>query len=424
MSDPTYRDDANSFRKSDVTLLKRIAASAALIAFGTLLAIVIVEVGLRLAGLAKPAFYTYDQYRGWALRPGMQGWDVKEGEAYVSVNHEGFRGPETTIAKPPGTLRVAVLGDSFTEAQQVPEDRTFSAVIERTLPGCAALHGRKVEVLNFGVNGYGTTQELMTLRHQVWQFSPDLVVLAVFTGNDIVNNSVTLETERCRPFYVYRDGEMVLAGPLWDSPVTRMQCMMRFEGRLRFDPRDSALVKLIDQSWRAVKEHLPGKHHKRHESMGDELGINDIIYKPPTDPAWRDAWRVTDWLIEQMNREVKSRGAELLVVTLTNGIQVWPDPAVRANYMRRLGVSDLNYPDQRIEALGTHDGFPVLALAPPLSAYADQHRVFLHGFKNTHMGEGHWNELGHRLAGELIAKKLCEMIKPAQASAPVAARSR
>ena len=370
---------------------------------------VIGEVGLRLFGLAKPAFYTYDQYRGWALRPGAKGWDVKEGEAYVRINREGFRGPETTIAKPPGTVRIAVLGDSFTEAQQVSEDQTFSAVIQRALSTCPAMQGRKVQVLNFGVNGYGTTQELMTLRHQVWQFSPDIVVLAVFTGNDIMNNSVTLETERCRPFYVYRDGEMVLAGPLWDSPVTRMRCMMRFEGRMRFDTRQSALVRVLDESWRVVKEHLPGKHHKRHETTGDELGINDVIYKPPTDPAWRDAWRVTDGLIAQMNREVKNRHAAFLVVTLTNGIQVWPDPDVRASYMKRLGVSDLNYPDQRIEALGKNDGFPVLALAPPLAAYADQHHVFLHGFKNTHLGEGHWNELGHRMAGELIAKKLCAM---------------
>jgi len=400
-----------------VTLLKRIAAGAALVAFGIIAALVIGEIGLRLAGLAKPAFYTYDQYRGWALRPGATGWDVKEGEAYVRINQEGFRGPETTIAKPPGTVRIAVLGDSFTEAQQVPEEQTFSAVIARAVAGCPALRGRKVEVLNFGVNGYGTTQEMMTLRHQVWQFAPDIVVLAVFTGNDIMNNSVTLETERCRPFYVYRDGEMVLAGPLWDSSITRMQCRMRFESRLRFDTRQSELIKALDTGWRVVKQHLPGKHHRRHETSGSELGINDIIYKAPTDPAWRDAWRVTDGLIAQMNREVKSRGAAFLVLTLSNGIQAWPDPAVRAQYMQRLGVSDLEYPDQRIQALGARDGFPVLALAPPLSAYADQHHVFLHGFKNTKLGEGHWNELGHRLAGELIATKLCDMMGSGQVAA-------
>jgi hypothetical protein len=400
-----------------VKLLARIAARIAVLSFGIIAALVVGEVGLRLLGLAKPAFYTYDQYRGWGLRPGATGWDVKEGEGYVRINQAGFRGPETSIAKPPGTLRIAVLGDSFTEAQQLPEEKTFATMIGRKLAECAPLRGRKVEVLNFGVNGYGTAQELMTLRHQAWQFSPDIVVLAVFTGNDIMNNSVTLETERCRPFYVYRNGEMVLGGPLWDSPITRMRCRMRFESRLRFDSHESEVFRMLDAGWRAVKERLPGKHRSHHQTTGSELGINDVIYKPPADPAWRAAWRVTEGEIAQLNREVKARGAALLVVTLTTGIQVWPDPAIREQYMQRLGVSDLWYPDQRIAALGERDGFQVLVLAPPMQAYAQQHHVFLHGFKNTKIGEGHWNELGHQVGGGLIATRLCEMIASRQVPA-------
>jgi hypothetical protein len=402
-----------------VKLLAKIAARLTLLCFGVVLALVIGELALRMAGLAKPAFYTYDRFRGWALRPGASGWNTKEGDAFVSINHQGFRGPETSFAKPPNTIRIAVLGDSFTEAQQLPEDQTFSAVIGRALANCPALGGRKDEVLNLGVNGYGTAQELMTMRHQAWLFSPDIVVLAIFTGNDIVNNSVVLETERCRPFYVYRDGEMVPAGPLFDSPVSRAQCMMRFESRLRFDPRQSQVVTMIDAGWRAMRDRLPGKHHREHDSdvIGPELGINDLVYKPPADQAWSDAWRVTEGIIEQMNSEVKAHGAAFLAVTLTTSVQVWPDPAISAQYMRRLGVDNLWYPDERIEALGQRGGFQVLALAPPMSAYAQRHHAFLHGFKNTKIGEGHWNELGHRVGGELIAAKLCQMITSGQAPA-------
>ena len=41
--------------------------------------------------------------------------------------------------------------------------------------------GKQVEVINFGVSGYGTAQELLTLRQKVWDFSPDIVVLAFTT---------------------------------------------------------------------------------------------------------------------------------------------------------------------------------------------------------------------------------------------------
>ncbi len=398
--------------------LARIAARAALLCFGILMALVVGEVVLRVTGLAHPGFYAYDRYRGWALRPGAAGWNTREGDAYVRINHEGFRGPETSFTKPPDTIRIAVLGDSFTEGQQVAEDKTFSAVIGRALARCPAVAGRKVEVLNFGVNGYGTAQELMTLRHQAWRFSPDIVVLAVFTGNDIVNNSVDLETERCRPFYVYRDGEMVPAGPLFDSAMSRAQCMMRFESRLRFDPHQSALFNMIDAASRALRDRLHGGHRHHHQdTVGCELGISDIIYKAPSDTAWRNAWHVTEGLIEEMNREVKAHSAAFLTVTLTNAIQVWPDPAARDRYMKRLGVANLSYPDDRIAALGERDGFAVLVLSKPMAAYAQAHHVFLHGFKNTTTGEGHWNELGHKIGGELIAAKLCQMMESGQVPA-------
>jgi hypothetical protein len=36
-------------------------------------------------------------------------------------------------------------------------------------------------------------------------------------------------------------------------------------------------------------------------------------------------------------------------------------------------------------------------------ATAQQHHVYLQGFKNTKVGKGHWNEQGHRLAGEMMS---------------------
>jgi hypothetical protein len=108
-----------------------------------------------------------------------------------------------------------------------------------------------------------------------------------------------------------------------------------------------------------------------------------------------------------MADEVERNGAEFLVVTLTTGVQVEPDRNRREELRRRLAIADLFYPDQRIQALGTREGFRVLSLAEPFQHYAEQRGVFLHGFANTAPGTGHWNEDGHRLAGNLIARELC-----------------
>ena len=49
----------------------------------------------------------------------------------------------------------------------------------------------------------------------------------------------------------------------------------------------------------------------------------------------------------------------------------------------------------------------MLTLAPLFQGYADTHKSYLHGFDNTVMGSGHWNQLGHQLAGELITEEVC-----------------
>src|SRR5947207_3009658 len=107
------------------------------------------EAVLRIAHVQyDTSLYTGDPQRGWALRAGAEGWVVDEAKQYVRINHAGFRDQERYIEKPAHTIRIAVLGNSWTEALQVPLESTFCAVAERELARCAAAAGSKVEVLN------------------------------------------------------------------------------------------------------------------------------------------------------------------------------------------------------------------------------------------------------------------------------------
>src|SRR5207253_4628700 len=126
------------------------------------------------------------------------------------VNSEGLRDREHSKTKPPNTLRIAILGDSMTEALQVPVQYTFWHILEHDLAACKSLGGRQVEVMNFGVSGYGTAQELLTYRHWGAAYSPDVTVLAFYPGNDVRNNSKELEPNKLRPFFKLRGGNLVL----------------------------------------------------------------------------------------------------------------------------------------------------------------------------------------------------------------------
>lgn len=98
-------------------------------------------------------------------------WDGWAGAA----NRLGYRSPERPKAKPAGTFRIVVLGDSVAEGLGVDDDGAiFPARLERLLRAA----GRPVEVLNFAVTGYNTAQEVETLAARALAFDPDLVVLA------------------------------------------------------------------------------------------------------------------------------------------------------------------------------------------------------------------------------------------------------
>ena len=131
------------------------------------------------------SFYRIDPNLGWGHKPGMSGWWREEGNAYVEINRDGFRDRDYPQDPPPNTIRIAVLGDSFAEAMQVDAEEAFWAVMERKLEDCPVLKERRIEAINFGVTNYGTGQQLLMLRQKVWNYSPDIVLLAVFTGNDI-----------------------------------------------------------------------------------------------------------------------------------------------------------------------------------------------------------------------------------------------
>lgn len=422
---------------------KQLTANLALVAAGVIAAFLIAEVAVRVTGLAKVSLYTWAPYRGWGLKPGASGWQTDEGRGFVRVNRAGFRGPDWTLAKPPGTFRIAVVGDSFTEAPHVSYDHTFCAVTERELGGCKGLAGRKVQVMDFGVDAYGTAQELLTLHRHAWQYSPDMVVLAFFSGNDLRNNSVVLEGDKCRPFYVYDGDKLVLGGPFERSRWFHLSCMMRFESRhsqvlnllgdaksqirsrirtWEAQPRKSAaaargsvspaiaVAPASSATWAANRSAAGFVRVSEQGTAVHEQGLEDNIYHPPTTAVWKDAWRVTEGIITTMARECAAHHVPLLVVTLANPPQIYPDPRVRASYMQIYGSTDIFYPDERIKALGEREGFEVLNVAPPMQAYADAHHAYLCGFKNTKMGIGHWNAEGHQVAGALIAQKICAML--------------
>lgn len=374
------------------------------------------EIGLRVAniqGLKKlpepghavfsPSFFTQsDPDLGWSNRPGAKGWWQYEGESYIEINSDGLRDKEYAIAKPKNTFRIAVLGDSFTLASQVAGESNYTSVLEKTLGKCQQFEGKNIEVLNFGVDGYGTAQQLITLREKVGKYNPDLVIVSFFVGNDVIDNSRQLENNYYRPFFVYKNGQLEPDFSFRDLPLGYSNRYLittvdHFPDWLVNNSRILQVAKKAELEYR--KNNLV-KH-------SNELSVS--TFREPKDSNWKEAWQITEDLLTSMQQEVKNKEANFLLVIIADPMQVHQDEATRKFFQVSNKIDNLYYPNQRLKDIGKRHNFPVLDLAPVFQSYATKNQTCLHGFKkNGTLCGGHWNPDGHRLAAELIANQLCE----------------
>ena len=83
----------------------------------------LLEIGLRIAGVTYPIFHRLETLRGWSPQPSISGVWMTEGKALIENNQEGFRDRDYPLKKPPHTFRVTVLGDSMSEALAVPWEK-------------------------------------------------------------------------------------------------------------------------------------------------------------------------------------------------------------------------------------------------------------------------------------------------------------
>ena len=377
----------------------------ATILIACVVSVALAEIGMRIVGLTFPVFDVYDDVQGVKLMPGRSGWYRKEGEAFLEINSLGYRDDEHDLAPPPDTFRIAVLGDSFTEARQMPIEDTYWHRLGEALASCPALGGRAVEVMNYGIGGYSTTQSLLAYERDARRFQPDLVLLGFFPGNDIRENSRALSVGKTdwkmhRPFHELDDGELTLTPPA-PLPVWKQ---IVYNG-----VQHSRVLELVNEGRRHWSVWKKGKAREERQG-GVEAGIESAVYQPldgaDVDTNLVEAWDLTARLLAEIDQKVDADGADFMVATIPTSIQTHPNEGRRDELAAELGVDDLLFPERQLAAFGEQGGYPVFPLVEEMqAAVGDRH---FHGFANTAFGYGHMNAVGHGVMADLLAPKVCD----------------
>ncbi len=138
---------------------------------------------------------------------------------FYAINSHGFRDHEYTIEKSPETFRVVALGDSIIWGAGLPLEQTFSKQLESLLN---ERFSRRFEVLNFGVAGYCTQQEVELYRVKASQYDPDLVIVG-YCLNDYLEHSEEADVFRQLYYdifsrsYLWESLETLYSGAVYDA---------------------------------------------------------------------------------------------------------------------------------------------------------------------------------------------------------------
>jgi hypothetical protein len=169
-------------------VFKRRARHAA--AFALILAVQfgIFEAALRVWGSseAAPSFqglFEDDPIVSYRLKPGARvHFATTEFAADIAINQLGVRDDEEIGPKAPNEKRILILGDSLVLSVQVPFRDTFGELLEARLNSRS--DGTRYRVINAGVQGFGPVEETLFFDRIVGDVQPDLVLTAIFVGND------------------------------------------------------------------------------------------------------------------------------------------------------------------------------------------------------------------------------------------------
>lgn len=266
---------------------------------------------------------------------------------HVSTNAWGFRlfGDTTRTDK----LRVFVLGDSYTQATDVSDDKTYFSYLRDSL---------NAEVFAYGCGGYGTAQEYLILDRYLDRIRPDVVLLQ-HCSNDFINNDMALEKRSNgnnnamkRP-YLLPDGRIELGFP--KKSLTGLRQFANAHSRL--------LYFVFTQYDRATRNATPTVE-------------TQIEAGGPDQPLLRESIRATEHLLKKMKARLP-QNTPLFLLPIT-GTQPYYDALLTLAHRTALPV---------VEGIGS-------------AVQAAERR----GVVVRAADKAHWNEAGHRIAARVMLK--------------------
>ncbi len=385
--------------------VRKIAIRAAFILFGLSLSLVAGEIGIRLIfsnsiassnpadkqivsiaqALPRATYHKPGEQFVYFGNPGA----LKEFEIAGRWNAQGFNDKDYSFHKASNTFRIVVLGDSYVEALQVPMERSFHKVLERSLN--QRIKNKNFEVISFGASGNGPRKNLQCLEKLGMKYGPDLVIMMFLEGNDVRDDNVALQVLHRRQKDKLEKLSPTLYRPTLYQPGGQVPHLLRYSRLFGFLAQSSLNLKY--------------KRQRKELTPEDQIPLDQFIYSTQYDQIWKRAWQNTLSYVRQAEELVVSGKSDFILVEIDEvfrlidhgEIPIFDNPAMKKYSW------DFDRPRKIIKEFCRDNQIRLLDLEPFFADENSRSKTPLH-----YAYDGHWNEKGHELAAETIFNYLKE----------------
>jgi hypothetical protein len=357
-----------------------------------LLTLTVLEVFVRATGRDRAIVWRPDPVLGWWHVPGSQQHWTSEGDGWVKINAVGLRDVERSVQKPPGVIRIGVFGDSMTEGVQVNLDQTFCQILERKL---RERTGRQIEVLNYGVNGYGPLQAYLMYKNVGKAFSPDVVVHAMFTDNDVADSHPRLSVTQGAP--VVRASTATGLDVDYEPAISSHADYLKQP--VAFIRRHSALYRLASiMRYRWIEWSQTLEARKANAGVPRRF----LLYADPLPEQWQSAWKTAEEVIRTFNDDVRADGSRYILVSLPAGQVV--NPEAWAELLEQFPAMktrpwNLRDPEARVTAIAARHGVRLISGLSTYESSPERRELYFYS-------AGHFTPRGHQVMAGILEDEL------------------
>jgi hypothetical protein len=261
----------------------------------------------------------------------------------IKTNRAGYR--KYGNVQTDSNKKVLFLGDSYTHAMQVSNDKTYYGILEKEL---------EIEVFSIGVDGYGTLQQYMLVDKIIDEIDPGVVVLQ-FCPNDFINNHFDLEQGSA----FNNNG---LRRPYFEDNQIQYKTAASFPAIRAFAASYSEFLYFVIKTL----DRLKAPPENSSESLIEEPGVSY--------PLFRESVEITDQLLGKIRGRI-SPGTQIYAFSTDHGFPYHDE------FKRLSEENGMHFIDGTSQALRAAEGKGITTRA------ADK---------------AHWNDRGHQIVADVL----------------------